>query len=59
MSMILNPNIKKRKEIGQKILANNKFCPCMIVKNQDTICPCKKKREEEICICGLYIKEEE
>ena len=57
--MILNPDLIKRKEIGQKIRNNNGFCPCMIIKNQDTKCPCKKKREEEICICGLYVKEGE
>lgn len=58
MSMKLNPNIQKRKEIGKRIVENKGFCPCMLIKNEDTKCPCKKKREEEICICGLYIKEE-
>ena len=57
--MILNPDIKKRKEIGKKVLENDKYCPCMIVKNEDTKCPCKDKREKEICICKLYVKEEE
>jgi len=58
MSMILNPDIKKRKEVAMKVLANNKYCPCMIIENEDTKCPCKDKREKDICICGLYIKEE-
>jgi ferredoxin-thioredoxin reductase catalytic subunit len=56
--MILNPDIEKRKEVAQKVLANDKYCPCMIVQNEDTKCPCKDKREKDICICGLYIKEE-
>jgi len=57
--MILNPNKKKAREVAMKVLENNKYCPCMIVKNQDTKCPCKDKREKEICICELFIKEEE
>ena len=56
--MILNPDIEERKRIGQEVLANDKYCPCMIVKNEDTKCSCKDKREKEICICGLYIKED-
>lgn len=56
--MILNPNINERKRIGKEIKENKGFCPCMIIKNDDTKCPCLDKREKDICICGLYIKEE-
>ena len=54
--MVLNPDIEKRKEIGKKIKNNQGYCCCMIVKNEDTKCPCKWQRE---CICGLYIDEQE
>lgn len=57
--MILNPDIKVRNEILDKLKKNNMYCPCMIVKNEDTRCRCKQCREEEICICGLYVKKED
>lgn len=59
MGMKLNPDLKKRKEVQQKVKNNKGYCPCMIVKNENTICPCKPCREKEVCICGLYVKEEQ
>lgn len=53
--MKLNPNKKIVKKIIQEIKENNGYCPCMIIKNNDTKCPCKNKRENSICVCGLYI----
>ena len=37
MSMKLNPNIQKRKEIGKRIVENKGFCPCMLIKNDKLI----------------------
>ena len=59
MALVINPNLEERKRIGKKILNNEKYCPCMIVKSQDTLCPCKDKREKGICICRLYVEESE
>ena len=56
-----NPNMKlnDNKEHVEKILLGlekkNGYCPCVIVQNEDTICPCKKMREESKCCCKLYI----
>lgn len=38
---------------------NDGYCPCKVVKNEDTKCMCKEFREQESgeCHCGLYIKE--
>lgn len=33
------------------------YCPCMVQKNPDTICPCKPMKTEVHCHCGLYMKE--
>lgn len=33
------------------------YCPCSVLKNEDTLCPCKEMREEKNCHCGLYVKE--
>jgi len=45
-------------EIKRKLKENDGFCPCVIVKNEDTKCMCKEFREmsEGTCHCGLYIK---
>ena len=53
---INNPNLKK---IQQALKENNGYCPCKLVKNEDTKCQCKEFREQEsgICHCGLFIKE--
>lgn len=55
--MILNPDIKKRKEIGQRIVESHGYCPCVIIRNEDTKCPCLKFRTEQKCICKLYVEE--
>lgn len=55
--MKLNPNKNVVDNVRSK-LKNNPHCPCMIVENDDTICPCKPCREKGICICKLYIREE-
>ena len=46
------------KEIQAKIKANNGYCPCSLIKNQDTKCMCKNFREleEGECHCGLFVK---
>jgi hypothetical protein len=49
----VNPTIKELVE------ENGGFCPCAIVKNEDTRCPCKDFREQRMpgkCHCGRYEK---
>jgi len=38
--------------------ANNGYCPCKIIKNEDTKCICKEFMEQDLgeCHCGLYKK---
>ena len=45
--------------IRQKLKDNKGFCPCRLVKNEDTKCMCKEFREQSdgVCHCGLYVKE--
>ena len=56
--LIVNPDKEFANEIRKKIKANDGYCPCSIVKNEDTKCMCKEFREvdEGTCHCGLYIK---
>jgi len=46
-------------KIINRIEKRNGYCPCVVEENEDTICPCKKMREEKYCCCGLFIKENE
>ena len=55
--------ITEDKELKELILTrlkeNQGYCPCSLLKNQDTICMCKDFRENVklgACHCGLYIK---
>jgi ferredoxin-thioredoxin reductase catalytic subunit len=55
-NITLNTDLEFVKKIKGDILINGGYCPCSIIKNKDTKCPCKKFREEQECCCGLYIK---
>ena len=51
-----NPNLK---EIQKALKDNDGYCPCKLIKNENTKCLCKEFREQEkgMCHCGLFIKE--
>lgn len=59
MRITVNPDKKYADEIKRKLKANGGYCPCNLIKNEDTKCMCKEFREMEsgMCHCGLYIKE--
>lgn len=55
-NMRFNPDTNKVEKIGKALKEKtNNYCPCVLTRNSDTICPCKKMREEDECICGLYV----
>lgn len=56
--MKLNPDVRLVKQIMKGIVAKNGYCPCKIQETEDNLCPCKECIEENICTCGLYVKEE-
>ena len=45
-------------KIRKLIKDNNGYCPCRLVRTDDTKCICKEflEQEEGECHCGLYIK---
>lgn len=47
--------------IRQKIKENDGYCPCKLIKDDTTRCPCESFRNGPLgeCQCGLYIKTEE
>lgn len=59
MKISINPDKDFVANMRKALKDNNGFCPCTIVRNEDTKCMCKEFREmkEGICHCGLYIKE--
>lgn len=49
------------KDVRVKLMANGGYCPCAIIKNEDTKCMCKAFKEQKepgTCHCGLYEKVE-
>ena len=61
IKVITNPDKDFVKEFREKLKENNGYCPCSLVKNEDTKCRCKRFREQISegklgeCCCGLYI----
>jgi len=51
---------KINKELDKNyILYGKRYCPCAIIKDDDSVCICKEFRERESngpCNCGKYIK---
>ena len=61
MKIILNPDKEIVQEIREGLKRTGGYCPCRVVKNEDTKCLCKEFRDQETpgeCHCGLYIKVE-
>lgn len=58
MKIITNPDKEYANEVKRQLKANSGYCPCALVKSNDTKCMCKEFREmnEGMCHCGLYIK---
>ena len=61
MKITINPNKEKAAQIKDQVNMNSGFCPCKLIRNEDTKCMCKEFRNQELgeCHCGLYVKTEE
>lgn len=47
--------------IGELVKANNGYCPCAVIRDEDTKCPCRVFREQDypgLCHCGRFEKVE-
>lgn len=61
IKVVINPDKNFVKEFREKLKENNGYCPCSLIKNEDTKCMCKNFREQIAngisgeCHCGLYI----
>lgn len=54
---MLNPNDKVVNNIIKRCIDNKGECPCYN-NSIDKRCPCSDYRDNDICHCGLYIKDE-
>ena len=54
---------EQAKEVEKKLENNDRYCPCCLLKTEDTKCMCKEFRfwmsqlqpgSKIICHCGLY-----
>ena len=62
MKIIKNPNEEQYLEATRAVENNNGYCPCQLLKNDDTVCMCKNfvlSKELGLCECGRYLKMEE
>lgn len=65
IKVITNPDKDFVKEFRQRLEENDNYCPCRILKNEDSKCMCKEFREQikegktGECHCGLFVAIEE
>lgn len=61
MKIKISDNKELVKKIRQKLKENQMYCPCKLIKSEETKCICKEfieQKELGECHCGLYIKTE-
>jgi len=65
VKVILNPDAEYVRDIKKRLKENGGYCPCQLVKNEDTKCKCKSFREQiaagefGACHCGLWFAVED
>ena len=51
--------VEINKDIKHLVDENDGYCPCTVVKNEDTKCICKEFKEQKepgVCHCGRFEK---
>lgn len=59
LKIIKNPDIEIYDEVTRAVRDNGGYCPCELIKNDDTKCMCKTFKEQETqgeCHCGRFVK---
>ena len=59
LKIIPNPDLDIFTEVTEKVIENGGYCPCELLKNDDTKCMCKTFREQNTegeCHCGRFVK---
>ena len=63
MKVVKNPKWTEEQHIQfkAKVIENNGYCPCKLLKTEDNKCMCKEFLESEAlgeCHCGRFVKTE-
>lgn len=58
MKLILNPDKEHVATIREALKNSDGYCPCSIIRDEDTKCMCKEARENNICHCELFVQSE-
>lgn len=59
LKIIKNPDNVEAEKIRLAVKNNGGYCPCVLLKTEDSKCMCKSFREQQsegLCHCGLYMK---
>lgn len=62
MKVLLNKDKEHVAMIREALKNNEGYCPCRLIKDEDSKCMCREFREQitpGFCHCGLYEKVEE
>lgn len=51
--MVFNDDIETVKEIGESLMTDP-HCPCTLVKNENSVCPCLPCRKMQHCHCQIF-----
>ena len=55
----LNPDKEYVEKIIEGIRRKDGHCPCRVVSDDTTLCPCDEFVEKQICKCNLFVKNDE
>lgn len=60
LRVVISDNKELVEKIREQLKQRGNHCPCKLIQNEDTLCPCKEFLEQGVgeCHCGLYIKTE-
>lgn len=59
LRIIKNPDNEKYLAVTEAVRQANGFCPCKLIRNEDTKCICKDFKEQQTegeCCCGRFVK---
>lgn len=56
---IINPNKEIVEKITEGLYRKDGHCPCRIIQDDTTLCPCDDFIQNQNCVCKLYVKKEE
>lgn len=51
---VLYPDPESVRMAREGLRATGGYCPCKVLRNEDTRCICRNTRETGWCECGLY-----